>query len=116
MASSSAERAAFATTTRLLSCLVTESLVRAIFIPLQWPNCVGIGVVLKPTKSTASYFQEDILSITLLRHIPVFKAGSSDPRGNEIGLLDPGDMLLPLLSVMSLDGDTDRNEVPLMNF
>jgi len=47
MPSSSAERAAFATTARLLSCLVTESLVRAIFVPCRWSDCVGIGVVLK---------------------------------------------------------------------
>jgi len=111
MPSSSAERAAFATSARLLSCLVTESLVCAVFIPLQRSDCVGIGVVLKPPASTApvpdsrSYSQEDVLSIVLLRHVPIFKADSSDPRGKEIGLLDPLDMF-PLLLRTSLDGDS----------
>jgi hypothetical protein len=115
MPSSSAELAAFATITRLLSCLVTESLVRAIFIPLQWSNCVGIGVVLKPYKSTAPYSQEDILSITLLRYVPILKPGSRDLPGYEVGLLDPRDMY-PLLLVTSPDGDSGENEVWLMRF
>jgi len=117
MPSSSAERAAFATSARLLSCLVTESLVPAVFIPLRWSDCVGIGVVLKPPASTArvqasrSYSQEDVLSIVLLRHVPIFKVDSSDPRGKEIGLLDPLDMF-PLLLRISLDGDSaDESEV-----
>jgi hypothetical protein len=118
---SSIERAAFATIARLLSCLVTESLVRAIFIPLQWSDCVGIGVILKPPTSiipaqdsdSRSYSQEDVLSIILLRYVPIFKAGSSDPHGNEIGLLDPLDMF-PLMLVISLDGDLDESEVWLM--
>ena len=110
MPSSSAELAAVATITRLLSCLVTESLVRAIFIPLRWSNCVGIGVVLKPSKPTAPYFQEDILSITLLRYVPILKPGSRDLPGYEVGLLDPRDMY-PLLLVTSPDGDSDENEV-----
>jgi hypothetical protein len=110
MPSSSAELAAFATIARLLSCLVTESLVRTIFIPLQWSNCVGIGVVLKPSKSTAPYFQEDILSIILLRYVPILKPGSRDPPGYEVASLDPRDMN-PLLLVTSLDGDSDKNEV-----
>jgi hypothetical protein len=111
MPSSSAELTAFATIARLLSCLVTESLVRAIFIPLQWSNCVGIGVVLKPSKSTAPYSQEDILSIILLRYVPILKPGSRDPPGYEVGSLDPRDIMYPLLLVTSLDGDSDKNEV-----
>jgi hypothetical protein len=116
MPSSSAELTAFATIARLLSCLVTESLVHAIFIPLRWSNRVGIGVVLKPSKSTVPYFQEDILSITLLRYVPILKPGSRDPPGYEVGLLDPRDMYHLLLLVTSLDGDSDENEVWLMSF
>lgn len=117
MSSSSAERAAFATSARLLSCLVTESLARAVFIPLRWSDCVGIGVVLKPAASTApvqdsrSYSRENVLSIVLLRHVPIFKADSGDAHGKEIGLLDPLDMF-PLLLRTSLDGESaDDNEV-----
>jgi hypothetical protein len=114
--STSTERAAFGTSARLLSCLVTESLVRAIFIPLRWSDCVDIGVVLKPPVSppvstapvqdSRTYSQEDVLSIVLLRHVPIFKADSSDPRGKEVGLLDPLDMF-PLLLQTSLDHDGD---------
>jgi hypothetical protein len=115
MSPSSAERAAFATIARLLSCLVTESLVPAIFIPLKWFDCVGIGVILKPHTSTVpaqdsrSNSHEDVLSVILLRYVPIFKADSNDPRGNEIGLLDPLDMF-PLMLVTSLDGDLSETE------
>jgi hypothetical protein len=122
--SSSAERASFATTARLLSCLITESLVRAIFVPLQWPDCVGIGVVLKApiaTIPTHDCKREDVLAIVLLRHVPVLKtdadSGSSDePRaGKEIGLLDPLDMF-PSVLVISADGESCENEVWFISF
>lgn len=120
MSSSSTKRAVFATTARLLSCLVTESLARAIFAPLQWPGCVGIGVVLKapvsadPTHDFKYYSRADVLAIVLLKHVPVFKTDSSDPRGKEIGLLDPLDMF-PLVLAISGDGDSHEKEVWLMN-
>jgi hypothetical protein len=138
MGPSSAERASFATIARLLSCLVTESLLHAIFVPLQWSGCVGIGVVLKkvpaPTHSH-NYKQEDVLAIMLLRHVPVLRTGQGrtyqsnnmksadskssddDPRGKEIGLLDPLDMF-PLVLVTSGDGDGEsfENEVWLIYF
>lgn len=119
MSSSSAERASFATTARLLSCLVTESLVRAIFVPLQWSDCVGIGVVLKApiaTIPTHNCKQEDVLAIVLLRHVPVLKtdsesSASDEPRaGKEIGLLDPLDMF-PSVLVISRDGESSENEL-----
>ena len=115
MTSSSTERASFATIARLLSTLVEESLVRAIFIPLQWPDSVGIGVVLKapvsniPATDCISYSQRDILAITVFKHVPVFKHDSSDPRGKEVGLLDPLDMS-PLILVMTTHKDSNENE------
>ena len=121
MGSSSADRAVFATTARLLSCLVTESLVRAIFAPLQWSDCVGIGVVLNapvktvPTHNCKYYSQGDVLAIVLLRHVPVFRTDSSDLRGKEIGLLDPLDMF-PLVMVTSGYGDLCDHKVRLMSF
>ena len=120
MNSSSTERAVFATTARLLSCLVTESLVRAIFTPLQWSDCVGIGIVLKapvsadPTHNFKYYSQGDVLAIVLLKHVPVFKTDSSDPRGKEIGLLDPLDMF-PFVLAVSGGGDSHDKEVWFMN-
>jgi hypothetical protein len=122
MGSSSAERASFATTARLLSCLVTESLVRAIFLPLQWSDCVGIGVVLKApiaTIPTHNYKQGDVLAIVLLRHVPVLKTdseSSDEPRaGKEIGLLDPLDMFPSVLAI-SGDGESSENEVWFISF
>ena len=120
MSSSSTERASFATTARLLSCLVTESLVRAIFVPLQWSDCVGVGVVLKGPIATipAHNKQEDILAIVLLTHAPVLKTdfeSSGDPRGREIGLLDPLDMF-PLVLVILKDGESSENEVWFISF
>ena len=115
----SADRATFATTARLLSCLVTESLVRAIFIPLQWSDGVGIGVVLNahvssiPAVDCISYSQGDILAIIVLKHVPVFKHDSSDSRGKEIGLLDPLDMC-PLVLVTVSHDDSDENEEVLL--
>ncbi|KAH9047389.1 IucC family-domain-containing protein [Lactarius hengduanensis] len=115
MTSSSAERASFATTTRLLSCLVTESLVRAIFLPLQCSDCVGIAVVLNapvssvPATDCISYSEGDILAIIVLKHVPVFKHDSSDPRGKEVGLLDPLDMS-PLVLVTVTHKDSDEKE------
>jgi hypothetical protein len=114
MGSSSAERASFATTARLLSCLVTESLVRAIFVPLLWSDCVGLGVVLKAPVATISTHnckqEDDVLAIVLLRHVPVLKTDCDEPRGKEIGLLDPLDMF-PLVLVISGDGESYENEV-----
>jgi hypothetical protein len=115
MLSSSAERASFATTARLLSCLVTESLVRAIFIPLQWSDGVGIAVVLNaptsniPALDCECYSEGDILAIVALRHIPMFRNTSSDPRGKEIGLLDPLDMFPLVFVTSSGNGDSDEN-------
>jgi hypothetical protein len=121
MDSSSAERASFATIARLLSCLVTESLLRAIFVPLQWSDCIGIGVVLKApiaTIPTHNCKQGDVLAIVLLRHIPVLKTdseSSDEPRGREIGLLDPLDMF-PSVLVISGDGESSENEVRFISF
>ena len=119
---SSTDRASFATTARLLSCLVTESLVRAIFIPLQWSDVVGIAVVLnapvssKPATDCISYSQGDILAIIVLKHVPILKHDSSDPRGKEVGLLEPLDMYpLVLMTVSHKDSD-EKEEVLLRKF
>ena len=119
MTSSSAERASFATTARLLSCLVTESLVRAIFVPLRCPDGVGIGVVLNAPVSNIratdciSYSQGDVLAIIVFKNVPVFKHDSNDPRGKEVGLLDPLDMS-PLVLVTITHKDSDENEEVLL--
>ncbi|THH16104.1 hypothetical protein EW146_g4489 [Bondarzewia mesenterica] len=104
-----AQRAAFATSARLLSCLVTESLVRALFIPFEGFEAVGVCVILsgstskKQPKECPTYSSDDLFAIIPLRHIPVFKHDESDSRGHEIGLLDPLDMLPLVFEIDSFD-------------
>jgi hypothetical protein len=94
------QRAAFATAARLLSCLVTESLTRAVYIPIDiaGSDVKAAAVILsanvseKPPKEAAAYAVDDLLALVPLKHIPIFKHDSSDARGKEIGLLDPMDM------------------------
>ncbi|KAJ7671583.1 IucC family-domain-containing protein [Mycena polygramma] len=91
-----ADRAAFGTAARMLSCLVTESLARGIYLKLaDGLDATGICVVLlgdvssrPPPDIATAYTADNILA---------------DPRGKEIGLLDPMDML-PLVFEFSSDG------------
>jgi hypothetical protein len=112
-----ADRAAFGTAARLLSCLVTESLARGIYLKLgDGFDASGICVVLladvsarPPPDIETAYTASDILAIIPLRHVPVFKHDGTDPRGREIGLLDPMDML-PLVLEFASDA-SQPNEV-----
>ncbi|KAJ6570145.1 hypothetical protein DFH09DRAFT_1154136 [Mycena vulgaris] len=98
-----ADRAAFGTAARLLSCLVTESLARGIYLKLgDGFDASGICVVLLADRSRPAYTASDILAIIPLRHVPVFKHDGTDPRGQEVGLLDPMDML-PLVFEFATD-------------
>ncbi|KAE9398477.1 hypothetical protein BT96DRAFT_1031422 [Gymnopus androsaceus JB14] len=113
------ERAKFATTSRLLSCLVTESLSRALYFSLAgYDEAIGFCVLLAgevssrpPQSLNDPYKVSDILAIVLLRHIPVFKHDSADPRGPEIGLLDPMDMLPLTLEVVEGKNHSDHLEL-----
>ncbi|KAL0581468.1 hypothetical protein V5O48_000622 [Marasmius crinis-equi] len=109
-----AARAAYATSARMLSCLVTESLVRALYFPIEGFEATGICVILsgsvssrQPLPLEESYELRDILAVLPLQHIPIFKYDRSDPRGREIGLLDPMDMLPLVLRVVD---DVDTSE------
>lgn len=104
-----AQRAVFATTSRLLSCLVTESLVRALYFPLDGFEATGFAVLLSGDISakeppTEAYAALHILAIIPLRHMPVFKHNPTDRRGQEIGLLDPLDMMPLVLEVTETPG------------
>ena len=87
------ERAQFATTARLLSCLVTESLIPAFYQPLGNTDATGFAVILKgyDLLSKPNLDPDDLLAIVPLRHPPIFKDGHNY-LGKEIGLLDPLDM------------------------
>lgn len=99
MLSKSRERAEFATVARILSCLVTESLVSAFYLPLEESesNVAGFAVALThKTSSDDSLFESNhILAIVPLHHDPVFEPnGVLDVEiGKRIGLLDPLDMV-----------------------
>jgi hypothetical protein len=89
------ERAQFATTARLLSCLVTESLVRAFYQPLDTPTARGFAIILQGevVLDAAPLIMDDILAIVPLHHAPIFKPDGGSLIGREIGLLDPLDMI-----------------------
>lgn len=89
------ERAQFATTARLLSCLVTESLVHAFYQPLDIPAARGFALILQGevAPDAAPLIADDILAIVPLHHAPIFKPDGVSLIGKEIGLLDPLDMI-----------------------
>ena len=111
------ERAVFATSSRLLSCLVTESLVRAFYIPVNGTEARGACVVLSGRASASSpvlppaHAASDILAIVPLRGVPIFKSESGDTFSREIGLLDPSDMLPFVLEVRSSSDGKEHDEV-----
>lgn len=97
------ERASFATTARLFSCLITEGLVRALYIPLvalkDTSDATGACIAFNGTTSEC-----EVLALIPLRHTPVFKHGvAPDARGREIGLLDPMDMIPLVYHVHQLE-------------
>lgn len=107
------DRAAFATAARLFSCLVTESLVRALYFAIEGFEATGFAVILSSEVSSGapperSYQASDILAVLPLRHVPVFKHDGTDPRGREIGLLDPLDMI-PLVFEITADADSSSD-------
>ncbi|KAF8626421.1 hypothetical protein AX17_006587 [Amanita inopinata Kibby_2008] len=97
------ERAAFAVSARLISCLVTESLLDTLFFPLTELNVVGLAVLLldnanpRPTclPTGAAYQANNIFAIIPLQHIPILSEEDAFPV-KRIRLLDPLDML-PLI-------------------
>jgi hypothetical protein len=106
------ERASLSTAVRLLSCTVTESLTRAIYIPVApfGLDARALAVIFssdassKPPAVIATYKLEDILAIVPLKHVPIFK---SNPYALEIGLLDPMDISHNIF-VVDRDAANDR--------
>ncbi|KAF5371849.1 hypothetical protein D9615_009540 [Tricholomella constricta] len=101
------DRAVFATNARLISCLVTESLLRALYIPLPGFEATGICVVLQKDVSSelsrGPYESKDILTVVPLRHVPLFRHDDEDTRAKEISLLDPLDMM-PMVFEIDAEG------------
>ncbi|KAF9524859.1 IucC family-domain-containing protein [Crepidotus variabilis] len=91
-----ANRAKFATTARLLSCLVTETLAPAFYQPVKGEEgCAGFVLILTAIalEDKATLAAEDVLAMLPLHHAPVFKHNDQGLLGKAIGLLDPLDMI-----------------------
>lgn len=110
-----ADRAIFAVNARLISCLVTESLLRALYFPIDGFEATGICVVLGNSASSGTgriYESSDILAVVPLRYVPLLRQDGTGVRGKAISLLDPLDMM-PLVFEVDVDGiNTPEIEVP----
>ena len=116
---SARQRAEFATASRILSCLVTESLVTGLYLPLEnglnlEGGVAGFAVVLTEELSPdiTSFRPDHILAIIPLHHHPIFHP--SDDLNSvwiRIGLLDPSDMIPLILEIESTPQDDRVDDV-----
>lgn len=92
----SADRAAFAVSSRLLSCFVTEQILLAFYVSTpEIEHVAGLMIILSPTISAqpqGTLFPDDVLAVVLLGSAPVLLGGSATKYGRRIGLVDPLDM------------------------
>ncbi|KAF7317066.1 C2 domain-containing protein [Mycena chlorophos] len=115
------EHAAFAVSSRLISCLVTESLLRAFYVdtPGDVKGTAGLLVVLSTTTSIISeepdisraLRPDDIFAIVPLHHAPVFKGtpATRTRHGRVVGLVDPLDMVPEIYVVVEVAGESVRD-------
>lgn len=94
------QHATFAVISRLLSCMVTESLLRAYYIPLSGvADASGFAVILSTHLISEhpiinrSLRPHDIFAIVPLQSPPAFGEATLSRHGRAIGLLDPLDMI-----------------------
>ncbi|THH15695.1 hypothetical protein EW146_g4821 [Bondarzewia mesenterica] len=112
-----ADRAAFAVTSRLLASIVTESLLRAFYVPVKSNLVAGVCVILSIHVISEQPILErsirpaDVFAIIPLHHAPIFK-GVAGKHGRPVWLLDPFDML-PWVYELSdrKPGDPENNDV-----
>ena len=90
------QRAEFAVTSRLFSCLVTESLLRALYFPLSDASATGFALILLHCPSAeASDLQAsdiqlaDIFALVPLQGIPILNYEENRTTIREISHLDP---------------------------
>ena len=114
-------QAAFAVISRLLSCLVTERILRAYYVSLVDASPArGIVVIL----STHSISEQptinrplhvcDVLAIVPVYHAPVFQGHSVSSHGRPVALLDPLDMLQEIYELSEAsDEKVDVSKLPL---
>jgi hypothetical protein len=117
---SSQERAAFAVSSRLLSCFVTESLLRAFYLPFRQVDAVsgasGAVVVLSTQLLIErTLHSSDIFAIVAARRPPVLKDVPLDDHGYAVALLDPLDML-PIVYDLAESSVDDAPNVSHVHF
>lgn len=94
------EHAAFAVISRLISCLVTEGILRAFYLPIGYASASGVLVVLSNhlIRSEKIIFNDralqsnDVFALVPLLQPPVFLGESVSKHGRPVGLVDPLDM------------------------
>jgi hypothetical protein len=115
------ERANFATAARLLSCLVSESLVHAIYRPLHRTNLnvAGFATIFKGGVSleNSAFEADNILAVVPLHHAPIFKHDVDYRHGHQIGLLNPLDMMFAVYETKNIqNGIDDRYPIDVCSF
>ncbi|KAK0235809.1 IucC family-domain-containing protein [Armillaria nabsnona] len=111
--------AVFAVSSRLVSCLVTESLLRAFYVPLRvhGDRATGLLVVLSTTSlSEQSVIKRvlqsrDIFAIVPLRNTPVLSNVEADKHGRSVGLVDPLDMLPEIYELTQNSNSSMNNDL-----
>lgn len=111
------QRAEFAVTARLLSCLVTESLLRALYFSLSDSGATGFALVLlhDPTSyevASTKWQLTDVFAFIPLQGTPILTDCEDDSMIREIALLDPLDMV-PLPLVISKCENGTNNSLAL---
>ncbi|KAK2460987.1 hypothetical protein APHAL10511_007457 [Amanita phalloides] len=93
-------KASFAVVSRLLSCLVTERLLKAFYITLDdnLENSTGIVIILSTHLASeqivdGTLYASDIFAVVPVHHPPVLLKTPPSKHGRSVGLLDPLDML-----------------------
>jgi hypothetical protein len=111
------QHAAFAVISRLLSCLVTEQILRGLYIAIpDLLEASGVLVVLsthliseKPIINRALR-PNDVFAIVALRNTPVLSGTAASKHGHPVGLVDPLDML-PQIYELAEASSEDSNHV-----
>jgi hypothetical protein len=102
------ERAAFAVTSRLLSSIVTESLLRSYYVPIHSEEARGICVILSANVMSEHHVLTrplqpvDVFAIIPLHQEPIF-SGTLSEHGRPIWLLDPLDMVPFIFEISTRD-------------
>lgn len=118
-------RAAYAIWSRLLSCLVTEALLRAFYLPFP-PNdrtpAVGIMVVLSTNLISEqpsicrALVASDIYAIVPLYREPVLRPSLPQRHGSPVALVDPLDMLPEVYELIEHAGPVSSSIFSLQQF